>query len=60
MHQQKLFVVSVILFRCGCRDTWKIIQNETTKHFLVGNTKINLFNQPMLTFYTKFNEIIRS
>jgi len=33
----------VFLFRFGCRDIWKNVQNETTKLFLVGNTRINSY-----------------
>jgi len=34
--------IQLFLIRCGWRDVWKKVQNETTKRFLVGNTKINI------------------
>jgi len=30
------------LISLGCRKIWKNVQNETTKRFSVGNTKVNI------------------
>jgi len=39
-------------------DYLKSVQDETTKRFLVGNTKINIiFKQSKVTSYTKFYEL---
>jgi len=44
MHQQKFLLVSILSNSTwhGCREIWKNAQNETTKHFSVVNTKVNI------------------
>jgi len=38
------------LIRCGCRDIWKNLQNNTTNRFFLATQKLN-FNQSRLTWW---------